>query len=39
MQIVDVGSLVVPHVIGTFVGPVGFDVGPIQNPDRLLAFL
>ena len=38
MGFVDVGCSVVPNVVGTSVGPVGFDVGPIQSPNRVLAF-
>ena len=29
MRFVDVGGWVVPDVVGTFVGPVGFNAGPI----------
>ena len=39
MRLVIVASLVVPNVVGTFLGPMGFDVGPIQSQDRVLAFL
>ena len=38
MRFVDVGGSVVLGVVGTSVGPVGFDVGPIQSPNRVLAF-
>ena len=38
MQLVHIGSCVVPNVVGISVGPVGFDVGPIQSPNRILAF-
>ena len=29
MGFVDIGGWVVPDVVGTFVGPVGFNAGPI----------
>ena len=29
MRLVDVGGWVVPNVVGTFVGPVGFNAGLI----------
>ena len=29
---VGVGGSIVPDVVGTSVGSVGFDVGPIQSP-------
>ena len=34
MRLVTVGSLDVPDYVGTFVCPVGFDIGPIQSPER-----
>ena len=38
MRFVGGGGIVVPDVIGTSVGPFSFDVGPIQNPNRVPAF-
>ena len=38
MRFVDVGGSVVPVVVGTSVGPVGFDFGPFQSLNRVLAF-
>ena len=37
-RLVVVRSWLVPDVAGAFVGPVRFDVGPNQSPDRVLAF-
>ena len=28
---------IVPDVVGTSIGPVGFDVGPVQSPTRVPA--
>ena len=38
MRFVVFGGIVVPDVVGTSVGPVGFDVGLIESPNRVLAF-
>ena len=38
MRFGDVGGSVVPGVGGTSAGPVGFVVGPIQRPNRVLVF-
>ena len=37
MRFVDVVGNIVPGVVGTSVGPVGFDVSPSQSPKRILA--
>ena len=34
-----VGGWEFPGVVGAFVSPVGFDVGPIHSQDRVLALL
>ena len=39
MRFVDVGGCFVPDDGGTFIGPVGFDAGPIESPNGVLAFL
>ena len=37
MRFVGVVGSIVPGVVGTSVGPVGFDVGPVQTlPDKSL---
>ena len=38
MRFGDVGGLVVPDVVRTFVRPIGFDAGPIKSPNRVLVF-
>ena len=38
MRFVVDGGIVVPDVVGTSVGSVGFDVGSIQSPKKVLTF-
>ena len=39
MRFVDVGSSVIPGVVGTFVGPVGFDVALFKAHTGYLHFI
>ena len=39
MRIFGVVRRIVPDVVGTSTGPVGFDIDPVQSPNRVLHLL